>query len=88
MIRPQELITASNMDIMRQAGGKIGSYADNITSTMGEDWVEKNPQAFAILVQACAIEASGSVLAREIQRVAIMLEDISQNVKPDPSAVR
>ncbi len=62
-------IVASYSTLMRQAPMTVMEYVRDLKSEMGEEWVKANPQAFATLVQAAAIDMHGSTIGKEIGKL-------------------
>ena len=62
-------ITASYSTLVRQAPMTVMEYMRDLKQEMGEEWVKTNPQAFALLVQAAAIDMHGNTVGKELGKL-------------------
>lgn len=70
-------ISADYNSLMEQAAPTVMVYVRAIRKEMGETWVEQNPQAFATLVQAAAIDFHGSCVGKEIGKLTQAVADLA-----------
>ena len=54
---------------MRRPSVTVMEYVRDLREAMGEEWVNANPQAFALLVQAAAIDMHGSTIGKEPRKL-------------------
>ncbi len=73
-------VTATNETLMHQAPMTVMEYVRTIKAEMGEEWVKANPQAFATLVQAAALDFHANVVSRDISRLTDAVNNVASNV--------
>lgn len=73
--------TTPNYETMvLQAPATVTEYVREIRASMGDAWCDKNPEAFATLVHAAAIDMLGAMIGKELGKLSNSVDRISQHL--------